>query len=207
MRKFVLIFISILVLNSCKKGEQGLNSLINISFENPGVNCSNGGKRIDSGIDKNENEILDSSEIQSTSFICNESITQTKIYVVENNQQLTKIDSTWTDFMKTTITVDSDSSSILLSFDISAIGVIGAPEIAFRGKLDDTYSNPSIVIWKINNGLENPHFDFAFTNVKKGSYEVGIQWNALSGGITTSKYQTSNYQQYAFNRLIITVIS
>ena len=50
---------------------KGDNSLINTSIESSGNNCTNGGIKIDSGIDNNNNGILDDSEIQSTRFICN----------------------------------------------------------------------------------------------------------------------------------------
>lgn len=52
-------------------GTNGLNSLLNISEETSGSNCENGGIRIDSGIDENNNGVLDSDEIQNSSFICN----------------------------------------------------------------------------------------------------------------------------------------
>lgn len=55
-------------------GEQGLQgtiSLINISDQDPGANCENGGIRVDTGLDINSNQILDNNEIQNTKYICN----------------------------------------------------------------------------------------------------------------------------------------
>jgi hypothetical protein len=48
-----------------------LTSLIATSSEAYGSNCANGGIRIEAGIDSNGSGILDSSEVSSTSYICN----------------------------------------------------------------------------------------------------------------------------------------
>lgn len=75
MRKINLLII-ILFLVSCE-GEQGeigpmgSISLINIENELPSDNCSSGGFKIESGIDINDNGILDLDEVQSTQYICN----------------------------------------------------------------------------------------------------------------------------------------
>lgn len=52
-------------------GQDGGISLVNISEEAIGANCSNGGIKIESGIDSNGDALLDSDEIQITRFICN----------------------------------------------------------------------------------------------------------------------------------------
>jgi len=54
-------------------GSYDLTSLINTSDENPGTNCIYGGTKIDVGLDDNGNDILEDSEIDSTSYICVES--------------------------------------------------------------------------------------------------------------------------------------
>jgi hypothetical protein len=51
-------------------GIDGLNSLIQINSEPYGDICSNGGYRINSGIDINRNDTLDADEIQITEYIC-----------------------------------------------------------------------------------------------------------------------------------------
>jgi hypothetical protein len=52
-------------------GNNGSKSLIKITPEPSGTNCSTGGYRLDSGLDLNANNILDSNEIQSTTYLCN----------------------------------------------------------------------------------------------------------------------------------------
>ena len=54
-----------------KPGADGLTSLLKVSNEASGLNCVAGGTRIDTGIDKNKNGILDTEEIQSTVYVCN----------------------------------------------------------------------------------------------------------------------------------------
>ena len=53
------------------QGNDGINSLINISDEINGSNCSNGGLRIEAGLDTNSNGILENNEILSTKYVCN----------------------------------------------------------------------------------------------------------------------------------------
>lgn len=52
-------------------GSNGYNSLINVSTEPEGEFCSNGGIQIESGIDLNNNGLLDENEIQNISYTCN----------------------------------------------------------------------------------------------------------------------------------------
>jgi cysteine-rich repeat protein len=51
-------------------GTNGLSSLIVTSDEPAGPNCAVSGVRIDSGLDRDGNGVLESSEIQHTSFLC-----------------------------------------------------------------------------------------------------------------------------------------
>src|ERR1035437_1004535 len=52
-------------------GSNGLTSLILVSVEPTGANCTNGGSRISAGLDSNGNTVLDPSEISSTQYVCN----------------------------------------------------------------------------------------------------------------------------------------
>ncbi len=52
-------------------GNDGDNSLIKTSIENPGGNCETGGIKIETGIDTNENNTLDENEIENVKYICN----------------------------------------------------------------------------------------------------------------------------------------
>ncbi|HET9958846.1 MAG TPA: hypothetical protein VFQ61_30340, partial [Polyangiaceae bacterium] len=47
-----------------------VNSLVKLSAEASGVNCTGGGRRIDAGLDSNASGVLDATEIQSTSYVC-----------------------------------------------------------------------------------------------------------------------------------------
>lgn len=51
-------------------GVNGLAALVSIQTEPAGANCSSGGNRVNAGLDANGNNVLDTSEISSTSFIC-----------------------------------------------------------------------------------------------------------------------------------------
>ena len=52
-------------------GTDGYTSLINVTPFNSSTFCANGGVILSSGIDKNKNGVLDSSEVDHTQFLCN----------------------------------------------------------------------------------------------------------------------------------------
>ncbi len=52
-------------------GNDGLTSLVLLTAEPAGVNCSDGGTRIEAGVDSNGNSSLEAGEITSTGFACN----------------------------------------------------------------------------------------------------------------------------------------
>lgn len=53
-----------------EQGGEGLGSLVDLKTEPPGDNCFVGGTRIESGVDSNEDGVLDPSEITDTGFAC-----------------------------------------------------------------------------------------------------------------------------------------
>jgi len=56
-------------------GPNGAHALSTLTAEPAGANCRYGGTRIDAGVDRNGNSVLESSEITSTSYLClNESV-------------------------------------------------------------------------------------------------------------------------------------
>jgi hypothetical protein len=73
MKYFYITLVIALFLSACRgyQGVEGKKSLIDLIVEKPGLNCSNGGYKIVSGVDLNNNNILDSNEIQTVKYICN----------------------------------------------------------------------------------------------------------------------------------------
>lgn len=61
------------VIQSVASGKDGAASLIAVADEAPGGNCQFGGKKIDTGIDADNNGNLSSAEIKSTQYMCKES--------------------------------------------------------------------------------------------------------------------------------------
>lgn len=72
-RKILVIIFLMAIICSCQEVENGMNSLITTVDEPSGSNCDFGGLRVDSGLDINENNILDESEVISSRYLCNES--------------------------------------------------------------------------------------------------------------------------------------
>lgn len=52
-------------------GANGLSSLIATDIEPAGPNCSAGGARVRTGLDSNRNNLLDTTEVQTTRYVCN----------------------------------------------------------------------------------------------------------------------------------------
>lgn len=54
-------------------GTNGLNALVKTTTEPAGVNCANGGTKIEIGLDQNNNDILDLNEVNTsqTTYVCN----------------------------------------------------------------------------------------------------------------------------------------
>jgi hypothetical protein len=67
-----IYFLLLCLIFSCRKeGPAGKNSLLSTYYEPWGANCPKGGLKIMSGIDVNENGILDNDEVQNTKYMCN----------------------------------------------------------------------------------------------------------------------------------------
>jgi hypothetical protein len=56
---------------SSRTTTSGGTAMLSIAVEAPGPNCTNGGSRIDRGVDANRNSVLDASEITGTQYVCN----------------------------------------------------------------------------------------------------------------------------------------
>jgi len=84
-----MILLTMLIVTSCKmlEGPEGLNSLINVVEEPKGVNCTAGGQKIETGLDKNRNNQLEESEVQVTQFFCigNNYETQIRLTIQDTN--------------------------------------------------------------------------------------------------------------------------
>jgi hypothetical protein len=52
-------------------GVNGKNSLIKTTPEPAGINCPNGGKKVESGIDTDNSGVLDAGEVTTTNYTCN----------------------------------------------------------------------------------------------------------------------------------------
>lgn len=72
MKKKYLIYLFLIISMGCEEqGPEGKISLIDFIIEPIGDNCPSGGYKIISGIDQNNNNILDRIEIENTEYICN----------------------------------------------------------------------------------------------------------------------------------------
>lgn len=85
-------------------GANGLNSLISLINETAGVNCANGGVKVQAGLDTNGNGILDAGEVNlsQTKYICNGTSTPTSSPAPASPSNVTalagnsQVEITWT---------------------------------------------------------------------------------------------------------------
>ena len=52
-------------------GTNGINSLIKTTTESSGSNCTTGGLKIETGLDSDADNVLDSNEVSVTTYVCN----------------------------------------------------------------------------------------------------------------------------------------
>lgn len=72
MKKIILLnLIASLFLINCKKPADGKNSLIDLVIEPKGPNCLNGGYKLLTGLDINNDNTLQQDEINNTKYVCN----------------------------------------------------------------------------------------------------------------------------------------
>lgn len=83
---FTLLLIPIIIFVSCRgkngaAGSNGLNSLIETTQEAAGDNCINGGLKVDTGLDANDDGILQNDEILETNYVCGDIIIDKQISI------------------------------------------------------------------------------------------------------------------------------
>lgn len=86
MKKYFFFYLIILILSliNCRGrdgvvGSSGLNSLIETTEEPSGVNCANGGLKVDTGLDANDNGFLEVEEVLKTDYVCSDLIRDKQI--------------------------------------------------------------------------------------------------------------------------------
>jgi len=186
MKKIALLLLLFINL-SCEKEvlvEQEIKkSLINITPETNG-NCSNGGYKIETGIDTNNNGILDSNEVQSTNFICNgtngDDGNEASNSLLNINNEL-EGDNCENGGYKLETGVDTNNNGILDSNEIQSINFI------CNGTDGNNGYDGSNSLLNINNELEGD-------NCENGGYkiETGIDTNH-NGILDSNEVQSTNF--------------
>jgi len=110
--------------NDGNDGNDGSNSLLNINNEPEGTNCTNGGYKIQTGIDTNNNGILDTNEVQSTNYICNGTNGYDGLSSLINISEEPKGDNCENGGYKIEIGIDTNNNGILDSDEIETIKYI-----------------------------------------------------------------------------------
>lgn len=126
-----------------------------------------------------------------------------RIYLIEENKQETLSATSWTDYMKQTITVGKDNSNVLFIFSFSQPHETGYPSAAWRAAVDSTYSNPKYIKFASTSWNVLPGgFSFLVNVAKAGTYIARLQYKFYSGNWEMSAFG----QPDSYNSLIIIVL-
>ena len=93
-------------------GANGYIALISTTNESIGANCSNGGTRVQVGLDINRNSVLDTGEVTQTRYVCNGTSAQSPVNVA----------GTWVGSVYSTVTGTRTATLTLSQHGINGAG-------------------------------------------------------------------------------------
>ncbi|MBK6282269.1 MAG: hypothetical protein IPF54_06005 [Draconibacterium sp.] len=144
-----------------QSGSDGILSLMNILPEPAGENCYNGGYKIISGLDMNQNSNLDENEIQNTEYMCQNGLGKTQ-----------------TDFQKDVVYQAKTDGILFVNSYISSNIFINPGFYVYA----DSTNNPSttVAIGVTPSALTIPiQKGLYWKVVQKGSGTLSISWISL----------------------------
>lgn len=194
MKKYTLLIFIIIILFSCSKEEDIIiNSLIKTNPFQSNTDCINGGVSIQSGLDLNNNSILDENEITAIEYICNgvngqdgESGTQSLILIEEESSGDNCL---------------YGGKRIMVGLDLNQNNILEENEVANQSFICNTSSTNVVNIVTIGDSLTNPYSD-------ELQEFLGEEYNILSRGIggegiNEIGFRQGGIQMYFENELIL----
>lgn len=179
MKKLFLITCFI-ILSSCEKNEDTLvNSLIKIESFQSNNDCIDGGIYILSGLDYNNNNVLDENEITEREFICNGSDGQNGA-----------------DGQKALVRVEEESPGsncefggkvILVGIDLNKNNFLDDNEISNQSFICNTSSSSTNIVL-IGDSLTNPYSDDL-------QEYLGVNYNVISRGVGGENINAIGFRQ------------
>ena len=110
-------------------GSNGLNTLSLTSNESPGANCSQGGQRLDIGLDDNSNGTLDAGEIDQTSYICHGTNGSNGADGTDGNDKLISLSPTGLDPFDMNCILSGGGQKLEVGTDDNRDGILDAAEV------------------------------------------------------------------------------
>ena len=188
-------------------GTNGLNALIKTTIEPAGANCTNGGTKIETGLDANGNGVLDVSEVNAsqTQYVCNGG----------NGSDVSGSTShgIWYNSTSSSFIVPSGISTLVANFQGASAGAggsatfIGNFTYSFGGGVGGSTTLVKLLILNVNEGdivtLDN-NLSGSNSNVNVTCFSCGTGCNTSCSGGTG---QSSNITNLYLNGTIIATIS
>jgi hypothetical protein len=185
-------------------GTNGLNALIKTTIEAAGSNCTNGGTKIETGLDANANGVLENSEVNTsqTQYVCN----AVGVSVASSH-------GTWSNTTSSFFTVPPGISSLVANFQGASAGAGGSAQFIgnfnyFRfGGAGGATTLVKLLILNVNGGdvltIDN-NVSGSNSNVNVTCYSCGTGCNtSCTGGTGGASSNTNLY----LNGTIIATIS
>ncbi len=141
-------------------GDDGNTSLTSVTTEPTGKNCTNGGIKIDSGVDINRNGTLDDTEITATAYVCNG---------IDGNNSITKITSE-----AAGTNCENGGLKIYTGIDSNSDGTLDDSEITATAYVCNGISG--------NDGLIRTTNEPAGTNCENGGLKIDTGVDSNSNG-------------------------
>jgi hypothetical protein len=178
-------------------GDDGLKSLVKLTEELAGDNCASGGFKVESGIDINNNGVLDSDEVQSTDFICNGNDGLNGNSSLINVTEELSGDNCTSGGLKIDVGIDTNSNGILDPDEVQSTQYIcngdGAKELRFDFNMSSnaSWSTTTSKIFYEFNGIPDFNID-NFQGVDSIIFGAYIQSSNINTNCTLELYDFTN---------------
>jgi hypothetical protein len=153
-------------------GTDGASSLVSVTAESSGSNCTYGGYKIETGLDTNNNDILDPTEVLQTQYICNGNTSTNPTTILVPDDYSTIQDAIDAAFDGDTILVSDGTYTENIDFKGKAItlqSVNGAGSTTIDGG-----ANGSVVYFMYGEDINSVLDGFTITNGSVTSAGGGI---------------------------------
>lgn len=176
-------------------GGTGTNALVATVAEAQGPNCANGGTKITSGTDANKNGALDSSEISTTSYVCNPFATTLPVlaYTVEGRYDISRAAAAgFVTVPDLDLSIELHGSYVVLTEIDMTVNPAGAGSwVGLRLNVDGNPDVRPTHAQPMSGGEESHLHLFRIDTLHAGTHRIKGEWGEGSGTMSNLPGNTS----------------